>query len=284
MTNPAGTGHDPVQTWQALYLQAPSATPSIAACVAAAFRLADQVWRQAAADPALDAGTRAAVTGEKNWARTALAAYQHLHDTRAYAHLDLPAPLRCWADPNRLRAWLTSRSDLPGFTHTTVAHSWNIDDDFGWDADGVGVRMATLVEQAQHASVYGVPGYSITLRQVTTDDPDADPVVEHQITLLTPAGAALASTPMAADHLADDEASGVDAALAVLSNTAAVVNELLAAEQRLIRTATSAASQPHPPPTAQPSRGFTALDLTAPPAVPAAIEAQTPRPDRHPRR
>ena len=283
MTNPTGTDHDPVQTWQALYLQAPYAAPSVTACVAAAFRLADQVWRQVAAEPALDAGTRIAVSGEEKWARTALAAYQQLHDTRAYAHLDLPAPLRCWADPNRLRAWLTSRSDLPGFTHTTIAQSWNIDDDFGWDADGVGVRMATLVEQAQHAGRFGVPGYIITLRQVTTDDPDADPIVEHQVTLLTPAGAALASAPMPADHLADDETSGVDAALAVLTNTAAVVNELLAAEQRLITTAT-ASSQPHPPPTARRSRGFTALDLTAPPTVPAAIEAQTPRPDRHPRR
>ena len=126
-------------------------------------------------------------------------------------------------------------------------------------------------------------GYSITLRQVTTDDPDADPLVEHQVTLLTPSGAALASAPMPADHLADDDTSGVDAALAVLSNTAAVVNELLAAEQRLITTA-NASWQPHPPRTARPSRGFTALDLTAPPAVPAAIEAKTPRPDRHPRR
>lgn len=283
MTNPTGTADDPVAAWQQLYLGAPHSAPSIAACVAAAFRLADQVWRQVAADLTLDAATRFAVTDEAAWARTALAAFGHLTDTRAYAHLDLPAPLRCWADQTRLRTWLTSPSDLPGFAHTTVAESWNIDDDFTWDADGVGTTMATLVDQAQHAGQFGVPGYHVGLRHVTTDDPDIDPIIEHQIHLTTPSGATLAAAPMAADHLADDHLSGVNAAIAVLINTAAVVNELLGFERRLVAAATDTnVAQPARP--VRPGRGFTALDLTAPGPAPTAIEAPGPRPDRPPRR
>jgi hypothetical protein len=284
MTSPTDTS-DPVATWQRLNHDAPTAAPSVAAAVGAAFRVADQVWRQVAADPSLDARTRVAVTADARWASTALAAYQHLADTRAYAHLDIPAQLRCWQEPHTLRTWLTSRSDLPGFHDTTVARSWNIDDDFTWDADGVGDRMATLIEQAQRAAVYGVPGYAISLRQVTTDDPDADLIVEHQVTLTTPSGAVLASAPMAADHLADDDLYGVDAALAVLANTATVVDELLTAERHLVLAGIDVTPAPALPPRAdRPRRGFTALDLGTPTISPTLPEPSPGRLDRHPRR
>jgi hypothetical protein len=284
MTNPVNT-HDPVAAWQRLYLEAPQAAPSVAAAVSAAFRLADQVWRQVAADRALDARTRAAVTGDARWASTALGAYQHLTDTRAYAHLDVPAPLRCWQDPAVLRSWLTSRSDLPGFGHTTLAQSWNIDDDFSWDAEGVGARMGTLIAQAQRAGVFGIPGYTIGLAQVTTDDPDADPVVEHQVTLTTASGAVLVSAPMPADHLTDDALYGVDAALAVFANTAPVVDELLAAERGLVLAGIDVTAVPAPPPRAdRPRRGFTTLDLGALTNPPTAIEAPPGRLDRNARR
>ena len=283
MTNPS-PGQDPARSWHTLYLQATGAAPSVAACVAAAFRLADQVWRQVAADPALDTHIRVAVTGEQNWARTALAAYQHLADTRAYAHLDLAAPLRCWADPNRLRAWLTTRSDLPGFTHITVAQSWSIDEEFTWDTEGIGTRMATLIQQAQRAGVFGVPEYTIELRQVTTDDPATYTLIEHQVTLHTPSGAVLASHPIASDHLADDGLSGVDAALAVLANAADVVDELLDAERQLVAGGVEPGLEhPRLPRAVRPNRGFAALDLTAPAIGPAAIDAPT-RPERRPRR
>src|SRR5688572_5504706 len=123
MTNPHTSGHDPVQTWQQLYLNAPTAAPSQAACVSAAVGLADAVWRQVAADPRLDAATRQAVTDQTNWARTAVTAYEHLHATGAYRHLDLPALLRCTADENRIRDWLTSPSPLPGLEMLTVAET-----------------------------------------------------------------------------------------------------------------------------------------------------------------
>ena len=286
MTTPTDARPDPVQEWQQLYLGAPNAAPSVAACVAAAFRLADQVWRQVAADPILDVATRTAVSGQDSWARTALAAYQHLADTHAYGHLDLPTPLRCWADPTRLRTWLTAPSPLPGFADTTVAETWAITDDgFQWEADGIGAAMATLIEQAQHAGVFGVPGYTISLRHVTTDDPDADATIEHQVTLRNPSGVVLAAAPDATDHLVDDDRSGVDAALALFANTSAVVNELLAAEAHLITSAI------HPGPghplvrgPARPNRGFAPLDLTVPAAGLAAIEASPTGPDRHLRR
>jgi hypothetical protein len=284
MTSPADT-NDPVLAWQRLYLDAPKAAPSVAAAVAAAFRLADQVWRQVAADPSLDARPRVAVTGDARWASTALAAYQHLADTRAYAHLDVATQLRCWDVPATLRSWLTSRSDLPGFSDRTVAENWNIDDDFTWDADGIGARMATLIEQAQRAAVYGVPGYTIGLRQVTTDDPDEDPIVEHQVTLTTPSGAVLVSGPMPADHLADDDLYGVDAALALFANTATVVDELLAAVRHLVLSGIDVSPIHALPPRAdRPRRGFTALDLGAASISPTAIEPPPGRLDPRPRR
>jgi hypothetical protein len=145
--------------------------------------------------------------------------------------------------------------------------------------------MATLIEQAQQAAVYGVPGYTISLRQVTTDDPDEDPIVEHQVTLDTPSGAVLVSAPMAADHLADDDVSGVDAALAVFANTAAVVNELLAAEQHIVTSGIDITpTHSQTPRAARPPRGFTALDLGAPAITPTSIEPPPTRPDRRPHR
>ena len=267
MTSNTGIPSDPVRAWQDLAAAAPNNSASTAACVAAATRIADQVWRHVAADPALDTPTtRATVTGAATWARTALTAYQHLTAGGAYTHLDIPEP-RCRADAARLRAWLAAPSDLPGFTDTTVADTWNIDDDFAWDADGVGARMASLIEQAQRAGVYGVPGYTIDLRHVTTDDPDDDPIVEHQVTLHTPSGAVLASAPMASDHLADDGLSGVDAALAVLANTSLVVDELLAAERHLVAAGLNSTAG-HLPTPRPPVRGFTALDLTVPTPMP----------------
>jgi hypothetical protein len=267
MTSNTDIPRDPVRAWQDLAAAASSSSPSTAACVAAATRIAEQVWRHVAADPTLDTPTRAAVTGAATWARTALTAYQHLTGGGAYAHLDIPDPARCRADTARLRAWLTERSDLPGFTDTTVAETWNLDDDFAWDADGIGARMATLIEQAQRAGVYGVAGYTIDLRHLTTDDPDDDPIFEHQVTLHTPSGAVLASAPMASDHLADDGLSGVDAALAVLANTSVVVDELLDAERHLVADRMNAAdghlTTPRPP-----TRGFTALDLSTPTPMP----------------
>ena len=278
MTNPPSSGLDPVTTWQQLYLDAPTAAPSQAACVSAAFRLADTVWRQVAADPRLDATTRQAVTDQTNWARTAVAAYEHLHASGAYRHLDLPALLRCTADENRIRHWLTSPSPLPGLGMLTVAETWEINDDFRWDNDHIAVLMDTLIEQAQHAGVFGVPGYTIHLRHVLATNDDTtdhlDSIVEHQVTLTCPSGAVLASAPMATDHLADDHVSGVDAAVAVLTNTAVTVNDLLTAE-RLIITDNQQA-RPQQPPPARPHRGFAALDLHTVGTEPAAIETAPP--------
>jgi hypothetical protein len=175
--------------------------------------------------------------------------------------------LQCAADPQRLHAWLTAASDLPGFSDVSVADTWGIDDEFTWDMPGIGARMATLVEQAQQAGVFGVPGHTIRLRQVTTDDPDADPLIEHQVTLHLPSGATLAGHLMPADHLTGDDTSGVTAAIEVLTNTATVVNELLDAARRLAT-----------PPAPAPHRGFAALDLTAPAS--AAPETATPPPAR----
>jgi hypothetical protein len=288
MTTPSTPGK-PADVWRELYVSAGTASPSVRACVSAAFRIADQVWRQVITDPGLDSNTRRRVVGDDNWAKTALAAYHHLSADGAYAHLDVPAQLRCWADPQILTLWLTGPSPLPGFSSVSVAETWGITDDtFHWEADEVAATMGTLVDQAQKVGHYGVPGYTISLRHVTSDDPHghASPIIEHQVTVRTPSGALLATEPIATDHLTDDDLSGVDAAIAVLTNTASYVNELLADEARIVTSVHDSvgdhASQPQPGRT---NRGFTPLDLTAAASLPAAIESSTPpQADRRPHR
>ena len=258
----------PISAWQALRQPASGAAASEAACLDAANRIIEDIDRRMPHPGGL-------VLTAEMWARIGLAAAHYLVASGAYAHLDAHEPWRCPVDEVRLRSWLTALSDLPGFSEFTVAETWNIDDDFTWDAEGIGARMATLLEQAQRAGVYGVPDHTITIRQVTTDDPDAELLVEHQITLETPSGAVLASPPIPADHLTDSF-SGVDAAVAVLTNTAVIVNELLAVQERLIPTPRTA-GRPH--------RTFTGLDLSQPVAGPAAIDnPPAARPDRHPHR
>jgi hypothetical protein len=202
-----------------------------------------------------------------DWAATALAAFEHLRDTGAYAHLDGRAAVRCTADPSAIRGWLTGPSDLPGLSTLTVADTWLItEDDFHWEADAIAVRIATLVEQAQAAGLFGAPGYRVTLRHVSSGDPDDDPILEHEVTLTGPTGVVYASDPIPTDHLTDD-LSGVDGAIAALTNTAAVVDELLMAEQQLLATAVHTAASPDTP---RPWRGFTALDLTTPATTPTS--------------
>src|SRR5512138_943734 len=113
--------------------------------------------------------------------------------------LDFAEGPRCVADTTRIRAWLTSPSNLPGYAAFTVAETWQISDDmFFWDADSIGALMGTLVEQSQRAGVFGVSGYGITLRHLATGDDTGGPI-EHQITLTGPSGVVYASAPIATD-------------------------------------------------------------------------------------
>lgn len=83
---------------------------------------------------------------------------------------------------------------------------------------------------------------------------------------------------MPSDHLVDD-LTGVEAAIAVLVNTAAVANELLTDEQRIIAESLLANAYSGPLPEGWPSRGFAPLDLGAPTGVPAAEPPETARPE-----
>lgn len=174
----------PDQAWQNVQAAATHAMPSVKACIVAAACVADQIRAQTVADQTGDAQTRSIPINDTGWARIALAAYEQLRQGRAHAHLDVSALLRCTVETHRVRRWLTRLSDLPGFTHQSVAQTWAItDDDFHWEADDIATKLSTLVDQAQKAGVYGVPGYTISLRHVTSGDFDEG--VEHQVTLQT---------------------------------------------------------------------------------------------------
>jgi hypothetical protein len=256
---------DPTRQWRQTSLDALTGTRAARVTCAAAIRVAEAVCHDlAGSNP--DEASRWQVGGPTH-ATIALATYRELRRLRPFAHLDPPPVSRCIAEATLIREWLTGPSPLPGFAHTTVAETWSITDDaFHWEADSIGSLMTTLIVQAQRAGVFGAPDYAITLRHLTAADPDDD-TVEHQVTLASGSGAVLASAPIATDHLADDDLTGVDAAVAVLTNTAAVVNELLVAEGHLI------ANAPRPP---RPPRGFGPLDLEAVTALPAAESRPAP--------
>ena len=210
------------------------------------------------------------------WYRLAVGFYQTLHGSGAYRPLsDAVLPARCHADPDTVRRWLSGPSPLPGFADLTVAQTWGITDTFDWDDPDRDTLMSTLVTQAHHAGVLTAAGHRIALRALA---PDADGATEYLILLHTPSGAVFASPALAADELAEDGLTGVDAAVAVVTNTARTVDGLLA-DQRAV------AYGPHtaPTPTAAPARRvFAPLDLTAPASMPAPAAA-APATRHHPR-
>ena len=68
---------------------------------------------------------------------------------------------------DRVQAWLASPSTDPGFTTQSVAGVWDFDATFA--ADGAH-NAVNLVEQAQQAGVFGIPGHHIALLHVPGDE------------------------------------------------------------------------------------------------------------------
>ena len=209
------------------------------------------------------------------WYRLAVGFYQTLHGSGAYRHLtDAVLPARCHADPDTVRRWLARPSPLPGFAELTVAETWGITDTFDWDDPDRDTLMSTLVTQAHNAGVLTASGHRVELRALA---PDPDGVTEYLVLLHSPSGATFASPPLAADHIAEDGLTGVEAAVTVVTNTARTVDELLA-DQRAVAYGPHAAATPT---TATARQAFVPLDLTARAAMPAAGVAAA-APSYHP--
>jgi hypothetical protein len=245
----------------------PNLSATQRACLSAAYAHADLAQHLT--------GHMAGTARDGLWYRLAVGFYQTLHGSGAYRHLsDAVLPARCHAEADTVRRWLSGPSPLPGFAELTVAETWGITEDFDWDDPDRDTLMSTLVAQAHNAGVLTAPGHRIELRALA---PDADGATEYLVLLHSPSGAVFASAPLAADELAEDGLTGVDAAVAVVTNTARTVDDLLA-DQRAIAYGPNAAAAP----AASARRAFAPLDLTTPASMPAPVSTAAAA-SRHPR-
>jgi hypothetical protein len=114
--------------------------------------------------------------------------------------------------------------------HLSVAETWGITDEFGWSDPDLDTLAPTIVTQAQATGVLDLPAHRVEVRALV---PDTDGITEYLVLLRAPTEIGLASAPLAADDLADPDLTGVDAAVAVVINTARTVQELLTAQQAI---------------------------------------------------
>ncbi len=167
-------------------------------------------------------------------------------------HAHRPAPTNrapaCAADPRRIRDWLASPSTDPGFTSETVADVWDFGTTFTTDPAHHAVN---LVDQAQQAGVFGIPGHHITLLHVPGDeDIDAD---GYLLLVDTPGGQRLCSDWLRLDELVAPDLAGRRAAIDCLTSLASTVDAVLtvpssAASQRPAEPTASRVAGAFPPP------------------------------------
>jgi hypothetical protein len=263
---PAGANGLDARTWHTLTV-APNLSATHRACLSAAYAHADLTHHLLGRAPG--------AARDGLWYRLAVGFYESLLATGAFRHRTGQAlPSFCDADPDAVRRWLTAPSPLPGFTDLSVAQTWGIADDFDWDDPDRDTILPTLITQAQAAGVLATPGHRIDLAVLA---PDADAITAYRVLLHSPTGATFASAPLAADELAEDGLTGVDAAVAVVANTARTVRELLG-HQRAVAYGPHAAVADAAPL----RRAFAPLDLTTPTSVTANPAAATATPT-HPR-
>jgi hypothetical protein len=151
------------------------------------------------------------------WCRIALAAHQRLLATGPSSE---PAP-PCRAEPQRIREWLDSPSGAPGFETDTVASHGDFDL-FHYESAG---DVENLVEQAQRAGVFGLPGHTVLAWYLNGADLDLDGFL---VTVDTPTGHRLCSDWLPYDSVMHREHTGTDAVVHVLTELATCVDDALA--------------------------------------------------------
>jgi hypothetical protein len=235
---PAG---DEIARWTNLAMNAD--TERERAILDAAWKIADDANSELAAarnDPAGSPTVRG-----KAWCRLALSAYQRLHHASAYTHLDPMAPA-CVADPQRIRDWLASPSGMAGLENDTLAQVWDFD---AFSATDVHSRLTNLIEQAQAARVFVVPGHRIGIWHLAGDDLRLD---GHLITVETPDGAHHTSDHLPTETVVAADLSGADAVVDTLTGLAATIDTVLARSRAIRPVADGPTSGPDPAPSARP--------------------------------
>jgi hypothetical protein len=183
-----------------------------------------------------------------------------LHAHRPASASPVPA---CAADPDRIRHWLASPSTDPGFTDEPIADVWDFGTTFTTDPARNAVN---LVDQAQQAGVFGVPGHHITLLHVPGDE---DINQDRYLLLIdTPGGQRRCSDWLRLDEIVAPDLGGRGAATDCLTTLATTVDAVLTVPASAAGRREPAEPTPSRVAGAFPPPGTTATTNPQPPAAP----------------
>ncbi len=267
-------------------------TPRDWAIIGDAIRNADDIAADTAARR-IDIAGGPFVRGGPTWCRLAANTHDYLHASGGYAHL---SPLRsgvCFADPTAIAVWLSAPiiHTQPG--RATVGDALDLPQ-YG-RCFNVYHGLETLIGDAQRAGVFGIPGQRVEVWHLVDVDQNHD---GHSLTVHTPDGLVIASPVQSTDDLIDPDTAGIDAAIAVLTTAAGIVNTTLARHNTADdpRDPTVEAAEAREAaerrgveliPLGNPGRAFMPLGpvpTTPPPDPPASLPQPTPPAAPRPRR
>jgi hypothetical protein len=216
-------GHTAVATWQDIFTS-PRHTGQSWACMAVAIAHADYLVGHVAraASNAPDPSMR---RGSPLWMETAAASYRLLASSGAYQHMGLDLPTRFVADESAIQTWLRAPDPRSPTGTRTVADLLEVDDNFLLDDGARPGRIARLVDEAQAAGVLRCPAMRLEVWHMADDEGD---LIGHRIAVHRDR-VILASEQLDATDLIDESLTGIDAAIAVLRETATVGTRLVAA-------------------------------------------------------
>jgi len=217
-----GHGHAVDATWQDIFTSR-GHTGQTWACMAVAIAHADHlVGHIARAAHASDPSLR---RGSPLWMQTATASYRLLAASGAYQHKAIDLPTRFAADEFAIHTWLRAPDPRSPAGTRTVADLLEVDDNFLLDDGARPGRIARLVDQAQAARVLRCPNARLEVWHMADDEGD---LIGHRVAVHRD-GVILASEQLDATDLIDESLTGIDAAVAVLRETATVATRLIAA-------------------------------------------------------
>jgi hypothetical protein len=216
-----GHHYNPDATWHDIFTS-PGHTGQTWACMAIAIAHADNLLGHVArASNTTDPGLR---RGGPLWTLTAAASYQLLAASGAYQHQAIDPPTRFAADEPAIHTWLRAPDPRSTGGTITVADLLEVDDNFLLDDGARPGRIARLVDQAQAAGVLRCPNMRIEVWHMADDDGD---LIGHRVAVHRD-GVILASEQLDATELIDESLTSIDAAVAVLRETATVATRLIA--------------------------------------------------------
>jgi hypothetical protein len=216
-------GHDHAvdATWQDIFTNR-GHTGQTWACMAVAIAHADHLIGQVA---------RAARGGDPSlrrcsplWMETAAASYRLLAASGAYQHKAIDLPTRFAADESAIHTWLLAPDPRSPAGTRTVADLLEVDDNFLLDDGARPGRIARLVDESQAAGVLRCPNARLEVWHMADDEGD---LIGHRVAVHRDR-VILASEQLDATDLIDESLAGIDAAVAVLRETATVATRLIA--------------------------------------------------------